>query len=141
VTTLFWGAGATLQFIVLEWAEAQPELNLSPGGLLQGVVAVGMALGAVLAAKMITLRRSVRCFPLGIAMGLVVIVMIFVTNYAGRHGAADPDRRAGGLLRGADECAAAAPRPRADGRRPLDRGAELQREPVDPGDDRALLRC
>jgi LPLT family lysophospholipid transporter-like MFS transporter len=80
VTTLFWGAGATLQFIVLEWARAALQLDLSKSSMLQGVVAVGVAIGAVLAARMITLRKSVRVIPLGIAMGIGVIAMIFVRD-------------------------------------------------------------
>ncbi|MCE5182851.1 MAG: lysophospholipid transporter LplT [Betaproteobacteria bacterium] len=78
VTTLFWGAGATLQFIVIKWAEAALDMGLSKASMLQGVVAVGVAIGAVLAARMITLRKSVRVIPLGIAMGLIVIAMNFV---------------------------------------------------------------
>jgi len=80
VTTLFWGAGATLQFIVLEWAKAALHLDLSKASLLQGVVAVGVAIGAILAARMISLRKSVRVIPLGIAMGVGVITMIAVRD-------------------------------------------------------------
>ena len=78
VTTLFWGAGATLQFIVIKWAEVSLQLDLSKSSMLQGVVAVGVALGAVGAARAITLRKSVRVIPLGIAMGIIVLVMNFV---------------------------------------------------------------
>jgi len=78
VTTLFWGAGATLQFIVIKWSEVALNLDLSKSSMLQGVVAVGVAVGAILAAKFITLRKSVRVIPLGIAMGLIVLVMNFV---------------------------------------------------------------
>jgi len=78
VTTLFWGAGATLQFIVIKWAEAALHLDLSKASMLQGVVAVGVAVGAALAAKMISMRQSVKVIPLGIAMGLIVIGMNFV---------------------------------------------------------------
>ncbi len=78
VTTLFWGAGATLQFIVIKWAEVSLNLDLSKSSMLQGVVAVGVAIGAIAAAKAITLRKSVRVIPLGIAMGLIVLVMNFV---------------------------------------------------------------
>jgi MFS family permease len=78
VTTLFWGAGATLQFIVIKWAEASLGLNLSQSSMMQGIVAVGVALGAALAAKLITLRKSVKVIPLGIAMGIIVLVMNFV---------------------------------------------------------------
>ncbi|WP_063898155.1 lysophospholipid transporter LplT, partial [Burkholderia ubonensis] len=49
VTTLFWGAGATLQFIVLKWAEVSLGMSLSEGALLQAVVAVGVAAGAIAA--------------------------------------------------------------------------------------------
>ena len=78
VTTLFWGAGATLQFIVIKWAEVSLHLDLSKSSMLQGVVALGVALGAVGAARAITLRKSVRVIPLGIAMGLIVLAMNFV---------------------------------------------------------------
>jgi len=80
VTTLFWGAGATLQFIVIEWSKAALGLDLSKASMLQGVVAVGVALGAILAAKLVTLRRSISVIPLGIAMGLVVITMVLVRD-------------------------------------------------------------
>jgi MFS transporter, LPLT family, lysophospholipid transporter len=80
VTTLFWGAGATLQFIVIEWAKAALNLDLSKASLLQGVVAVGVAIGAALAARMISLRKSVRVIPLGIGMGVIVILMVFVRD-------------------------------------------------------------
>ena len=80
VTTLFWGAGATLQFIVIEWSKSALGLDLSKASMMQGVVAIGVALGAVLAAKLISLRRSVKVIPLGIAMGIVVILMTFVRD-------------------------------------------------------------
>jgi MFS family permease len=80
VTTLFWGAGATLQFIVIEWARATLSFDLSKAAILQGVTAVGIALGAVLASVWVALDRAVRVIPLGIAMGLIVIVMNFVTD-------------------------------------------------------------
>lgn len=78
VTTLFWGAGATLQFIVIKWAEVALHLDLSKSSMLQGVVALGVALGAIGAARMITLRKSLGVIPLGIAMGFIVLVMNFV---------------------------------------------------------------
>lgn len=79
VTTLFWGAGATLQFIVLRWAESNLGLPLDKGAVLQGMTAVGIALGAVLAARFIPLRKSLSVLPLGVAMGLVVTLMIFAS--------------------------------------------------------------
>jgi MFS family permease len=78
VTTLFWGAGATLQFIVIEWARVALDYSLSRAAILQGVVALGIALGAVLASLRVSLDRAVNVIPLGIGMGLVIIVMNFV---------------------------------------------------------------
>ena len=80
VTTLFWGAGATLQFIVLKWAEVALNYPLNQAAQLQGVVAVGIAIGAIMAARWISLRHSVKVIPLGIAMGIVVMAMILVKD-------------------------------------------------------------
>ncbi|HXU66674.1 MAG TPA: lysophospholipid transporter LplT, partial [Casimicrobiaceae bacterium] len=77
-TTLFWGAGATLQFIVIDWAARALSLNLAQASMLQGVVAVGIALGCVLAARLVSLRDSVGVLPIGAAMGVVVMVMVLV---------------------------------------------------------------
>ena len=79
VTTLFWGAGATLQFIVIDWAERHLHLPLSQGAILQGVTAVGIALGAVLAARFIPLRKSFSILPVGVAMGFTVMLMALVS--------------------------------------------------------------
>ncbi|MBX3674050.1 MAG: lysophospholipid transporter LplT [Burkholderiales bacterium] len=79
VTTLFWGAGATLQFIVLKWAEQHLNLPLSQGAILQGVSAIGIAVGAVLAARIIPLKRAVAVLPVGILMGFFVMTLIGVT--------------------------------------------------------------
>jgi MFS family permease len=79
-TTLFWGAGATLQFIVIDWAATHLGYNLSRASYLQGVVAIGIALGAALAARFVPLRNAVKVLPLGVMMGIVVIMMIFVNK-------------------------------------------------------------
>jgi len=78
VTTLFWGAGATLQFIVLKWAERSLHMPLDKASTLIGVVAIGVAVGAAMAAKLIPLRKSLTVIPLGIIMGVVVMGMTMV---------------------------------------------------------------
>jgi len=80
VTTLFWGAGATLQFIVLKWAEKSLHMPLDKAAILQGIVALGVALGAVGAARFVPLRKSLTVLPLGILMGIVVMAMTAVTS-------------------------------------------------------------
>ncbi|MFB9243561.1 lysophospholipid transporter LplT [Massilia antarctica] len=78
VTTLFWGAGATLQFIVLKWAEKSLHMPLDKATTLIGIVALGVAVGAAASAKMIPLKKSLTVIPLGIAMGVVVMCMTMV---------------------------------------------------------------
>jgi MFS family permease len=82
VTTLFWGAGATLQFIVLKWAERSLHMPLDKASTLIGVVALGVALGAAASAKMVPLKKSLSVIPLGIIMGLVVASMTLVHSVA-----------------------------------------------------------
>ncbi|MFA7503569.1 MAG: lysophospholipid transporter LplT [Burkholderiaceae bacterium] len=82
VTTLFWGAGATLQFIVLDWAREALDMSLDKAAVLQGIVAVGIAFGAVAAARHVPLRRSLRILPVGVAMGLVVPLMTLIETTA-----------------------------------------------------------
>jgi MFS family permease len=79
-TTLFWGAGATLQFIVIDWAATHLCYSLSRASYLQGVVAVGTAVGAGLAAKFVPLSNAVKVLPLGVMMGIGVIVMTAVNQ-------------------------------------------------------------
>ncbi|MFP3552614.1 lysophospholipid transporter LplT [Paraburkholderia sp. SIMBA_049] len=81
VTTLFWGAGATLQFIVLKWAEVSLGMSLSEGAILQAVVAVGVAAGAMIAAARVPLKKSLSVLPVGIIMGIAVMLMAFYTKH------------------------------------------------------------
>ncbi|MFM0730798.1 lysophospholipid transporter LplT [Paraburkholderia sediminicola] len=80
VTTLFWGAGATLQFIVLKWAEVSLNMSLSEAAILQAVVAVGVAAGAIFAASRVPLKKSLTVLPVGIMMGIAVMLMAFYTR-------------------------------------------------------------
>ena len=75
VTTLFWGAGATLQFIMLKWAENALHMNLSESAALQAISAIGVAAGAVYAACKVSLKDSTNVLPYGALMGLVVCFM------------------------------------------------------------------
>ena len=79
-TTLFWGAGATLQFIVLKWAQVALGYTLAQATILQGITAVGIAAGAVIAARVVPLHRAVSVLPVGITMGIIVIFMLFVKD-------------------------------------------------------------
>ncbi len=78
VTTLFWGAGATLQFIILKWCEHVLGMPLSQAAMMQAVVAIGIAIGSVAAAARVSLKRSLSVLPVGVAMGLVVCTMALI---------------------------------------------------------------
>jgi MFS family permease len=78
VTTLFWGAGATLQLLVIAWSQHALGLGLSRAAILQSVTAIGVAAGAIGAAAHVSLRRSFAVLPCGVAMGLVVVAIALV---------------------------------------------------------------
>jgi len=80
VTTLFWGTGATLRLLVLSWAAVALNFDMAHSAALTAWVAVGIAIGAVMAGKMVKLEHSVKVLPVGIAMGLMVLAMIPITN-------------------------------------------------------------
>ncbi len=79
-TTLFWGAGGNLKYIVLAWAALALDYNTAQASSLTGVVAIGTAVGAVVASLRMRLDMATRVIPMGIGMGLLVIFMNFITN-------------------------------------------------------------
>jgi len=79
-TTLFWGAGGNLKFIVLAWAAVALGYNTTQASALTGVVAIGTAVGAVVASMRMRLDMATRVIPLGIGMGLLLILMVFIDN-------------------------------------------------------------
>lgn len=78
VTTLFWGAGATLQFVVLNWASQKLGMNQQDATKLIAILAIGIAIGSVGASMFVKLEEAVKVLPAGIIMGGLVIGMIFV---------------------------------------------------------------
>lgn len=80
VTTLFWGTGAVLQFLVLRWADERLGFPLSQASMLQAVVSVGIAFGAVLAARFVPIHRAFHVLWTGVAMGLAVAAMSFYSE-------------------------------------------------------------
>jgi MFS family permease len=80
VTTLLWGVGATLQLIVLRWAHEALGLPLAQAAYLQGVTAVGVVAGAVLASRFVGLKQAERLLPVGIVMGLLVPLLLCISS-------------------------------------------------------------
>jgi LPLT family lysophospholipid transporter-like MFS transporter len=79
-TTLFWGVSGNLRYIVLAWAAAALGYSTTQASSLVGVVAVGTAVGAVVASVRMRLDQATSVIPLGIAMGVLVIAMNFISN-------------------------------------------------------------
>lgn len=79
-TTLFWGVSGNLRYIVLAWASAALGYGVTQASSLVGVVAIGTAVGAVVASMRMRLEDATRVIPLGIAMGVLVILLNFITN-------------------------------------------------------------
>jgi MFS family permease len=81
VTTLFWGAGATLRLVVIAWAGIALGFGLDLATQLTAWVALGIALGSVIAARYISLENSIKVMPAGILMGFFVIIMVFIKEW------------------------------------------------------------
>ena len=80
VTTLFWGAGATLQFVILQWAKEILHMEQQAASILIAVLAVGIAIGSVGASLFVKLENAVKVLPAGILMGFLVISMALVNS-------------------------------------------------------------
>ena len=79
-TTLIWGVAGNLRFIVLAWAAAALGYSVTQASALQGVVALGTAVGAIVASLRMRLEDGPRVIPLGIGMGALIILLIFIDS-------------------------------------------------------------
>lgn len=80
-TSFFWGTGSTLRFLLVAWVPVALliENNHVPA-MLSGVVAIGIALGAAAAAKLVTLKSINRALPAGIMIGLLIMLFAPLTS-------------------------------------------------------------
>jgi MFS family permease len=79
-TTLFWGVSGNLRYIVLAWAAAALGYSVTQASALVGVVAIGTAVGAVAASVRMRLDQATLVMPLGIAMGLLILLLNVIDN-------------------------------------------------------------
>ena len=73
-TSMFWGAGVTLRFLLVLWVPVALGIsdNKTPT-LLNAMVAIGIVIGAIAAAKLVTLKTVGRCMPAGVLIGVAVV--------------------------------------------------------------------
>ena len=81
ITTLFWGAGATLRLVIIGWAAYALGYGLDKSTTLSATVALGVAIGAIIAAFFIKMKDSTKILPTGIVMGALVCTMFFITTW------------------------------------------------------------
>ncbi|MFS2215016.1 lysophospholipid transporter LplT [Telluria sp. Tellsp104] len=74
VTTLFWAVAAVLQFLVLRWAGTVLKLSLSGAAVLLCCLAAGVAAGSLLAARYVAATEALRVLPVGIVLGLCILL-------------------------------------------------------------------
>lgn len=84
-TSVFWGAGSTLRFLLVAWVPAALLIRddaaaLSMAANLSGVVAIGIALGAAAAARFVSLKTVNRALPAGILIGGLIMAFAFVDH-------------------------------------------------------------
>jgi LPLT family lysophospholipid transporter-like MFS transporter len=79
-TTLFWGVSGNLRYIILAWSAAALGYSTTQASSLGGVVAIGTAVGAIIASVRMRLDVATQVIPMGIVMGLLIIVMNFISN-------------------------------------------------------------
>ena len=79
-TTLCWGVSGNLRYIVLAWSAAALGYSTTQASSLVGVVAIGTAVGAVVASMRMKLHQATLVMPLGIGMGILVMGMNFIDN-------------------------------------------------------------
>jgi len=79
-TTLIWGVSGNLRYIILAWSAAALSYSTTQASSLSGVVALGTAVGAAVASFKMRLDVATSVMPLGIVMGVLVILMNFIGN-------------------------------------------------------------
>jgi len=80
-TSVFWGAGSTLRFLLVAWVPiALGIANNRMPAYLNAVVAVGIVAGAAAAAKFVTLQNADRVLPAGVLIGVAVCALSVTTS-------------------------------------------------------------
>jgi MFS transporter, LPLT family, lysophospholipid transporter len=80
-TSVFWGAGATLRFLLVAWVPVALGIaNYSMPAYLNGAVGIGVVLGAALAGRFVTLQKVDRTLPAGVLIGIAVCLLAGTTH-------------------------------------------------------------
>jgi LPLT family lysophospholipid transporter-like MFS transporter len=80
-TSLFWGTGGTMRFLLVAWVPVALGItNNKMPAFFNAMLAVGIVIGAGLAAKFVTLEKADRALPGGVLIGVAVCFLAVTTN-------------------------------------------------------------
>lgn len=80
-SSIFWGTGSTLRLLLVAWVPVALSISdISMPANLSGTLAIGIAVGAVLAAKFITLKNINRVLPAGLLIGVFIMLFAHTAN-------------------------------------------------------------
>lgn len=80
-SSIFWGAGSTLRLLLVAWVPVALSINdLSMPANLSGAVAIGIAIGAALAANLVNLKNINRVLPAGLLIGVFIMLFAHTTS-------------------------------------------------------------
>jgi LPLT family lysophospholipid transporter-like MFS transporter len=80
-SSVFWGTGSTLRLLLVAWvpiALSIPDLSMPAN--LSGAVAIGIAIGAALAANFVSLKNVNRILPAGLLIGIFIMLFAHTTH-------------------------------------------------------------
>lgn len=78
VTALFWGLGAVIQLLVLQWAQEQLKVSLDQAAYMQGCTGLGVIVGAWLAGRWVPLAQATRVLWVGVVLGISMPLLIAI---------------------------------------------------------------
>lgn len=78
-TSLFWGVGATMRFLLVAWVPYVLQItgNALPA-YLNGATACGIVIGAALASRLVRLETAHRSIVAGLVLGLAIVLLAVI---------------------------------------------------------------
>ncbi len=80
-SSVFWSTGSTLRLLLVAWVPVALSItDLSMPANLSGAVAIGIAIGAALAANFVNLKNINRVLPAGLLIGIFIMLFAHITH-------------------------------------------------------------
>jgi MFS transporter, LPLT family, lysophospholipid transporter len=83
-TALFWASGTALRLLLLAWVPvALARHDTATPAVLMAVVAIGIAVGAIIASQTLSTRNASRALPSGLLLGPLVLLLTITHTFTG----------------------------------------------------------